>query len=96
MKHFDNNGVANLYAAIFGQAVDDDVKSIKAELKKELGNIGYTKEQANILIDEYSQFIVSNVREAILLESQSYPNYNKRENTRTNKRIVNAVLKNIK
>jgi broad-specificity NMP kinase len=95
MKRINDNGAANLYAAIFKQAVEDDVRFINLKLKDELEVIGYSKEKIKEKIGEHQDFIKENVRESVLIESQHYPNYNKRENTRSNTRIIKAIMKDI-
>jgi hypothetical protein len=88
-------GFPDLYAAIFRQAVEDDIKGVKAYIQKELFNLGFDRLESVEMIDKYAQEIDKMVRENVWKESHNYPNTLKAESVRKNQKIARHVLKNI-
>lgn len=85
-------GYNKLYAAIFRQAMEDDVNSIKASVLTELENRGYSKPEIKKFISDNKELIKSSVQPYILKESEDYPCNNKGTAYRNRKKIENLLI----
>ena len=89
----DNEGVINLFNAIWEQAIKDDKSNVRKMLMSELENVhGYNKTQAYIMANECDKPIDKLIREEIHTEAQNWPNKDRVSSVRACKRIVNQII----
>ena len=86
----------NLYAAIFRQAVDDDVQDIKASVYGELINLGHDKENIHKFIDSAKSELKHKVALYVEKEANCYPINSKGETNRNKARIVKYFISRYK
>jgi len=88
----NDEGFNMLYAAIFKQAVEEDIRQVKVIVKKEMENMGYSSTLANQKIQENEDFIGNSIKKNVLRESKKWPENNKIENIRFIKKLANKVI----
>ncbi len=64
---------AELYAAIFRQALIDDIKTINIKIFKYLTEIGYGADDVRKFIDAQKQEIQDEVQKYLVKEADNYP-----------------------